>query len=105
MTLFGNSASTSASARLRVSFLLLCALSISCTHRQIAGSTATPTIWDRQIHNAIDAGDGDYLLRTLRERVAAEPANIAVRIELAKAYRERNYPEIALEISRLAVAR
>jgi len=80
-------------------------LSISCTRHQIVKTTASPTMWDRQIRNAVDAGDGDYRLRALRERVAAEPENIAVRIELAKAYRERNYPEIALEISRLAVAR
>jgi Flp pilus assembly protein TadD len=86
---------------------LLSALSISCTHKQIARTNlpAPPTIWDRQVRNAVDAGEGDYQLRALRERVAAEPENVAVRIELAKAYRERGYPEIALEISRLAVAR
>src|SRR5262249_21751619 len=33
------------------------------------------------------------------------PDNIAARLDLAKAYRERGYHEIALEISRLAVAR
>ena len=37
--------------------------------------------------------------------MAAEPDNVAVRLELAKAYRERGYPEVALEICRLAVAR
>ena len=61
--------------------------------------------WDRQMRNAVDAGDGDYQLRVLREKVAAEPDNIPVRLELAKAYRERGYHEVALEISRLAVAR
>src|SRR2546421_486491 len=59
----------------------------------------------RQVRNAVDAGEGDYQLRRLREAVAAEPDNIPVRLELAKAYRERGYHEIALEISRLAVAR
>ena len=44
-------------------------------------------------------------LRVLREKVAAEPDNIAVRIELAKAYRDRGYPDVALEICRLAAAR
>ena len=61
--------------------------------------------WDRQVRNAVDAGDGDPRLRTLREKVAAEPDNVAVRLELAKAYGERGYHEVALEISRLAVAR
>jgi tetratricopeptide (TPR) repeat protein len=44
-------------------------------------------------------------LRALREKISAEPDNIAARLELAKAYRERGYHEIALEITRLAVAR
>jgi Flp pilus assembly protein TadD len=77
----------------------------SCAHRQQVATPSTPTVWERQIRNAADAGDGDYTLRTLRARVAAEPENIAIRLELAKAYRERGYPEIALEVCRLAVAR
>jgi tetratricopeptide (TPR) repeat protein len=80
------------------------ASAVSCVHTPVKTATA-PTIWDRQVRNAVDAGEGDYQLRVLRERVAAEPENIAVRAELAAAYRQRGYPEIALEISRLAVAR
>ena len=38
-------------------------------------------------------------------RSAAEPDNIPARLELAKAYRERGYPDVALEICRLAAAR
>jgi tetratricopeptide (TPR) repeat protein len=63
------------------------------------------TVWDRQVRNAIDAGEGDLQFRQLREKVAAEPDNIAARLELAKAYRERGLHEVALEISRLATAR
>jgi tetratricopeptide (TPR) repeat protein len=86
------------------------AFAISCVHQtqvsRTAGAASAPmSNWDRQVRNAIDAGDGDYRLRVLREKVAAEPDNIAVRLELAKAYRERGYHEVALEISRLAVAR
>ena len=55
--------------------------------------------------NAVDAGDGDYQLRVLRDKVAAEPDNIRARLELAKAYRERGFPDVALEIGRLAAAR
>jgi Flp pilus assembly protein TadD len=61
--------------------------------------------FDRQVRNAQDAGDGDYPLTLLRQRAAAEPASVDARLELAKAYRERGYPDVALEISRLAVAR
>jgi len=86
------------------------ALSVSCVHQSRTSKTAIPnsapiSVWDRQIRNAVDAGDGDYRLRVLREKVAAEPENISVRLELANAYRERGYREVALEISRLAVAR
>ena len=89
--------------------VVLAAFAVSCTHTPVV-KTATPpapavSVWDRQVRNAIDAGEGDYQLRQLREKVAAEPDNIGVRVELAKAYRERGYHEIALEISRLAAAR
>jgi tetratricopeptide (TPR) repeat protein len=84
-------------------------LSASCMHKQIVKTAAppavAPTVWDRQVRNAIDAGEGDVQFRQLREKVAAEPDNIAARLELAKAYRERGLHEIALEISRLATAR
>ena len=52
-----------------------------------------------------DAGDGDYVLKAMGQRAAAEPDNVPVRLELAKLYRERGYPEVALEICRLAAER
>jgi Flp pilus assembly protein TadD len=89
--------------------LLAAAFSFSCVH-QTRTSSAPPapaptSNWDRQVRNAADAGDGDYALRVLREKVAAEPDNVPVRLELANAYRARGFHEVALEISRLAVAR
>jgi tetratricopeptide (TPR) repeat protein len=71
----------------------------------VAPGPPQPTVWERQIHNARDAGDGDYQLKVLRSRMAAEPDNIAVRLEMAKAYQDRGFPEVALEICRLAAAR
>src|ERR1044071_1503088 len=90
--------------------LAAAALSAACTHTRVVKTAAPPapaplSVWDRQVRNAVDAGDGDYQFRRLRKRVAAEPDNIAARVELAKAYRERGYKEVALEISRLAVSR
>src|ERR1039458_6210754 len=86
------------------------ALPVSCVHQTQVSRAHAPTSapisnWDRQVRNAVDAGDGDYPLRALRQKVAAEPDNVAVRLELAKAYGERGYHEVSLEISRLAVAR
>src|ERR1017187_1200126 len=81
------------------------AFSLSCVHQTRVSGTAPLSNWDRQVRNAVDAGDGDAQLRALREKVAAEPDNISVRLELAQAYGERGYHEVSLEISRLAVAR
>jgi len=60
---------------------------------------------ERQIANAVDAGEGDYRVRLLRQRMAADPENLSVRIELIEHYTRVGYPELALEHCRLAAAR
>jgi len=81
----------------------------SCVqHTQVAKAPPAPapqSVWERQIHNAIDAGDGDYQLRVLRQKLAADPDNVPIRLEMAKAYSERGYPDVALEVCRLAAER
>ena len=67
---------------IRVQSALLCVaacleLSTSCVHQTRTVQKATPAAapmsnWDRQVRNALDAGDGDYRLRALRETVAAD---------------------------------
>jgi Flp pilus assembly protein TadD len=89
-------------------FLTLAAslLFASCAqHNQSAmvKTPATPTAMQRQVLNAVDAGDGDIELQTLRARVIAEPANLSARLELGKAYEKRGYPELALDHYRWAV--
>ena len=88
---------------------VMAALSVSCVHQQVGGNIkpapAPANVWDQQIRNAVNVGEGDYELGRLRQKVAGEPDNVAVRVELAKAYRDRGNHDIALEISRLAVAR
>jgi Flp pilus assembly protein TadD len=94
---------------LRITLVAVLALSISCVRQtQVADRPSrplAPTVWDRQIQNATDAGDGDYQLKALRNRVAAESTDIRARIELAQAYQDRGYPEVGLEVLRLAAAR
>lgn len=63
------------------------------------------TAMERQVQNARDAGDGDYVVRALRARMAAEPDNVAVRLELIEHYTHAGYPELALEHCRLASTR
>lgn len=60
------------------------------------------TIADRQVRNAIEAGDGDLVLRTLRQQVLAEPANLDTRLALALAYEKQGAPELAVEHYRVA---
>src|SRR3954447_14364758 len=58
----------------------------------------------RQVRNATDAGDGDYRLRVLRQRVTANPQDFAARVELAALYCESGFPEMAVEHYRAALA-
>jgi tetratricopeptide (TPR) repeat protein len=60
---------------------------------------------ERQIQNARDAGEGDYVVRALRQKMAAEPDNLAVRMEVIEHYTRAGYPELALEHCRLAATR
>ena len=91
---------------------MLALATASCVRERREAKAAAPappvpavSVWDRQIRNAADAGDGDYQLKALRAKVAAEPDNIPARVDLAKAYSDRGYPDIALEICRLAAER
>lgn len=94
---------------LRIVLAIATAFSMSCVKQtQVAGRPpvpAAPTVWERQVRNAKDAGDGDFQLRALREKVAADSESVAARLELIKAYQERGYPDVALEMCRLASAR
>ena len=63
--------------KLRLTILVVvAAIAVSCVKQtQVAHRTpgpVTPTVWDRQIRNARDAGEGDYQLKALREKVAAD---------------------------------
>ena len=86
----------------------LAVLAASCVRQTRVAAAPAPrpqTVWDRQIKNASDAGDGDYQLRVLRERVAEDANSVPARLELAEASRQRGFADVALEMCRLAVAR
>ncbi len=67
--------------------------------------TAVAIAMDRQVKNAIDAGEGDPFVRSLRQKVAADPENAAARFELAAHYTKQGAPELAMEHYRIAVDR
>ncbi len=86
--------------------------SAACTHRIITVHDPLPehapavhAVMDRQIRNAVDAGEGDAELRQLRALVAAQPDEVGPRLQLAAHYRERGFPDLELEHYRLAAAR
>ena len=70
----------------------------------IPGNTLQP-VMQRQVLNAVDAGEGNPRVRVLRERMAAHPKNVRVRLDLADEYARTGYPELELEHLRLAVER
>jgi Flp pilus assembly protein TadD len=91
-------------------------LSVACVRqvRTVSGLPPMPTTessskrataMERQIQNARDAGEGDYVVRSLRQKMAAEPDNLEVRLELIDHYTRAGYPELALEHCRFAATR
>ena len=64
--------------------------------------SATPT---RQATNAVDAGDGDMEIASLRRTMTSRPDDVEVRLRLAQAYAAHGFPDVALEHYRLAAER
>lgn len=74
----------------------------STLRRKPRQTTAAETVMDRQIRNAIDAGDGDLLTRSLRQKVVAVPGDIDARLALGAAYERQGADELAIEHYRIA---
>ena len=70
--------------------------------RKTKAATAVETVMDRQIRNAIDAGDGDLLARSLRQKVVEQPSNVEARLALGAAYERQGADELAIEHYRTA---
>jgi Flp pilus assembly protein TadD len=88
---------------LAISFLSLAGCA-SHTKTAVVQPT-TPEAMQRQVRNAVDAGDGDYQTRTLRAKLDANPRDTAARLELAAHYQKAGFPDIAIEHCRLACER
>ncbi len=88
------------------------ALGCGCAHRMrvdrtpaLPALTGTYATFQRQVVNAIDAGEGDLALAALRRRVALDPENLRARLELMRRYREAGFPDLAIEHGRVAAER
>jgi len=91
--------------RLHICCLALSAAGVSCATYKPVTTTHMPAAMERQVRNAVDAGDGDYQTKVLRQKVTAEPENLNARLELAAAYRENGHADLAVEHCRLASER
>ena len=60
---------------------------------------------EKQITNAVEAGDGDSVVRDLRKQMASEPGNLAIRLKLIRHFAANRSPDLALEHARLAAER
>lgn len=81
-------------------------LACSCASHSpaVQSSAPVPTVIqaNRQVQNAIDAGDGDYQTRALRERLVDDPNNLTIRLALADRYWKAGVPELTIEHYRFA---
>ncbi len=86
-----------------------CAHVTTVSHQPTPAAARTPrpvlTAMDRQVRNAVDAGEGDAVVVELRRRLAANPDDIKSRLALAARYQEQGYPDLAVEHLRFGVAR
>jgi Flp pilus assembly protein TadD len=82
------------------------ALTAACAAKtERVAATATQPAMERQIRNAVAAGEGDPVVRALRQRMTADPGDVAARVALARHYSDTGYPEITAEHCRLALER
>ncbi|MCC6588844.1 MAG: tetratricopeptide repeat protein [Bryobacterales bacterium] len=59
----------------------------------------------QHVRNAVLVGEGDPAIRQLRQRIAGDPNNVDLRLELAKRYAEQGIKDLALEHYRVAAER
>ena len=80
---------------------------VGCSQQRVAKvkKPKLPPVMQQQVLNAVNAGDGNVRVRRLRERIAAEPRNVAARLELAAEYGLMGYPDLEMEHYRIAVER
>lgn len=80
-------------------FLLLS--TISCSHQNQSASRLSP-VFDTQVRNAVNMGDGDLEVQALRKILLEKPGDIAIRRRLAARFEASGYPDLALEHLRIA---
>ena len=73
----------------------------SCSRQNQSASRLSP-VFDTQVRNAVNMGDGDLEVQALRKRLLDNPGDTAVRRRLAAKFEASGYPDLALEHLRIA---
>ena len=99
---------------------LLATISCSSSHKAakikpprapVASRSGVKAAMERHVHvaheirNAVDAGEGDFEARQLRQRLLGNPVDLEIRLRLAARYEDLDMPELAIEHYRLAAER
>ncbi|MBI5280155.1 MAG: tetratricopeptide repeat protein [Candidatus Solibacter usitatus] len=74
-----------------------CARRTAAIPAQTPPRTAMRATLDRQVRNAVVAGEGDQEVRILRQRLAIAPEANELRVQLAGKYKAAGFPDLALE--------
>lgn len=88
-----------------VAALVLVLTGCSGRHHTVAGTPTVTQTMQRQVTQAIDLGDGDVITRDLRQRLVADPWDLATRLALADRYWKAGALELAIDHYRLAAER
>jgi tetratricopeptide (TPR) repeat protein len=88
--------------RVPVMAAVISGLAAPCVPAAEKKPTAVKAVMDRQVRNAIDAGEGDLAVRALRVKVVEQPADVESRLALAAAYERDGAAELAIEHYRIA---
>lgn len=75
------------------------------TKSAVRATGGLPPVMQRQVLNAVDAGEGNAAVRTMRARLAEHPGDVKLRLDLAALYGEQGFKELELEHLRLAAER
>jgi Flp pilus assembly protein TadD len=86
-----------------IRFLLpvLLLFTFSCSRQNQSASRIAP-VFDAQVRNAVNMGDGDLEVQALRKRLLDNPSDTTVRRRLAAKFEASGYPDLALEHLRIA---
>jgi len=92
--------------------VLTLALTGGCAHQgRLASATRPATgrtphpVMKRQILNAVDAGDGDVIVRDLRRRILEQPDRLDLRLELVGHFEKRGEGDLVVEHLRMLAER